>query len=192
MTVEDAIGVVREHRWASADAQAKRLREDGCSGIISLSGGAKLLQGTRADLQRMATKGRTFKLLWAFLLADPRKGTAGAMTRDLRTVLDAFRARGAYVKDVETGLSTEKPAHLRALMAVAKDMIGRSRQGLKSHLNGERAKGRPRVTFSAEQMKDAKATWRNTKDYPTWGDAAAVLPEGFTTARAHKLWGPRQ
>ena len=97
MSTEDAIGVVREHRWLKAEEQAKRLREDGCSGILSLGGGAKLLQGSRADLQRMATKGRTFKLVWAFLLADPKKGTAGAMVRDLSKAIDALRERGVKI-----------------------------------------------------------------------------------------------
>lgn len=189
MSTEDAIGVVREHRWASADAQAKRLREDGCAGIISLGGGTKLTQGSRADIQRMATKGRTFKLLWAFLLADPKKGTAGAMVRDLSKAIDALRERGAHIKDVETGLTTEK--HRRALMAVARDMIGRSRQGHKSALNGERRKGRPLVAFTGDQLRDAKAIWRNWKDYPTWDAVADALPENFNVHRAYKLWGKR-
>lgn len=33
--------------------------------------------------------------------------------------------------------------------------------------------------------------WRNVKDYPTWKAAILAFPEGFTGARAFKLWGKR-
>jgi hypothetical protein len=77
-------------------------------------------------------------------------------------------------------------------MALAEDQIGRSNKGLKSALNGAKSKGRPMASFTPMELKDAKATWRNVKDYPTWETAQLGLPKGFTTARAYKLWGKRQ
>ena len=39
MGTEDAIGVVRKHRWASLDVQRQRLQEDGCRVIVDLDTG---------------------------------------------------------------------------------------------------------------------------------------------------------
>ena len=36
MGQEDAIGVMRKHRWASLDVQRQRLKEDGCRVIVDL------------------------------------------------------------------------------------------------------------------------------------------------------------
>ncbi len=57
--------------------------------------------------------------------------------------------------------------------------------------NGAQSKGRPRGVFTADELLDAKSVWRNVKDYPTWADAAKAMPEGFTPARAFKLWQGR-
>lgn len=76
--------------------------------------------------------------------------------------------------------------------------VGRQRQGLKSAAISTARKGTPQADFTPAQLKDAKAIWRNVKDYPTWPDAAKALalivsPNGqkFTTARAYKLFGKR-
>jgi hypothetical protein len=52
-------------------------------------------------------------------------------------------------------------------------------------------KGRKALNFTAEQLREAKSIWRNVKEYPTWEAALAAMPEGFTTARAFKLWKGR-
>lgn len=59
-------------------------------------------------------------------------------------------------------------------------------------------RGRPKADFTEQQMKDAKAIWRNVKDYPTWEDARDALSEivstsgaPFTTSRAFALWKRR-
>ncbi len=77
------------------------------------------------------------------------------------------------------------------MVALADSDISRSNQGAKSATNGAKSKGRPRGDFTAEQTRDAKAVWRNVKDYRTWADAAKAMPEGFTPTRAFKLWQGR-
>jgi hypothetical protein len=188
----DTIGVVREHRWIKADEQAKRLEADGCRIIVTLNGGKRLKEVTRAELSKLTRPGTVLKFVHAFLLADPRKRYATAIKGDLIAwVRQLVDQRGGIIKDVDTGLTTERPEHRRAVLALAFEQIGLSRKGAKSAMNGRRMKGRQMLTFTSEQMKDAKAAWRNVKDYPTWSDVAKALPEKFTTARAYKLFGKR-
>jgi hypothetical protein len=183
----DKIGVVRDHRWIKASEQRKRLEAEGCRGILDFGGDA-----SRSDVLKMACQGRVFVLVHAFLLAEPKaRSKKGGLKADLAAVFKELGKRGAAVKDMETGLTTQTPEHTKAILAVSYAHIARSNQGLKSALNGAKSKGRPMASFTPMELKDAKASWRNVKDYPTWGDVAKALPEGFTTARAYKLFGKR-
>lgn len=185
----DRIGVTRQHRWISADKQAERLKPR-CPKVVSLAGGSSRVI-EREDLERLARPGTVIEFVHAFLLADPkRKRVRGGMKADFRAALERLEKRGAVVVDVDGQICSRK--HRRALLALADSDIGRSNQGLKSATNGTRSKGRPKHTPTAEELKDAKAAWRNVKDYPTWDDVKPALPEGFTVYRAHKLWGPRK
>jgi hypothetical protein len=187
----DAIGLVRDHRWLGAAEQAKRLEADGCRVILSLDDSKKFKLATREDVEKFVRKGTVLKIVHAFLLADPRKRYKAAMAADLCAWLKRLVDKGgAVLKDVDMGLTTAK--HRKAIVAVADDMIGRHCQGKRSAANGQTMRGRPLVHFTAEQMREAKAVWRNLKDYPTWEAAADALPDKFTTARAHKLWGSRK
>lgn len=189
--VNDKIGVVRQHRWINASEQERILR-DRCRIVVSLGGGkAKLV--TLAELAKLTRPGTVVELVHVFLLADPkRKRMAGGMKADLKAAVALLvDKRQGVISDAETGLTTETPGHRKAIMALAEDQIGRSNKGLKSALNGAKSKGRPAADFTPAELKDAKAAWRNMKDYPTWGDVAKALPEGFTTARAYKLFGKR-
>lgn len=189
--VQDKIGVVRHHRWLSAAEQEKILAER-CRIVVSLGGG-KAKAVTLDELAKLTRPGTVIELVHVFLLADPRKKRiVGGMKADLKAAIAKLvDKRGGVIVDVDAGLTTEKAGHRQALMALAEDQIGRSNKGLKSALNGAKSKGRPVEKFDAYELKNAKAVWRNVKDYPTWPDAAAAMPEGFTTARAYKLWGKR-
>lgn len=189
----DKIGIVRHHRWIGTAEQHKRLLECGCRAVVELGGKSNPV--THADLVRMATEGRTFVLVHAFLLADPRrKKMKGGLRADFDAMVDKLTARGAAVKDLEIGLTTADKRHRQAITAVAHSHISRSNRGLRSALNGARSKGRPEAQFTREQMKDARAIWRNIKDYPSWEAAQAAFDkdvDGFTTARAFRLWKGR-
>lgn len=200
MNAVDIIGVVREHRWQSADAQAKQLRASGCSRIVTLGGGSKRLpEFARKELLRAAREGTTFRLVYAFLLYDPKKRGAGAARDDLEATVDAIVRKGAAIECLFGELTTAKPGQRTALVAMAREMIGRDKQGAKSAANGKRQKGRQLVEFTKEQIEKARTIWRDTVEYPTWPDARKALAEivtakgeKFTADRAHKLWPLRK
>ena len=113
------------------------------------------------------------------------------MKADLRMALRQLEKRGAKVSDVDSGLTTAKEGHRRAMLALADQQIGRSNRGAKSALNGAHSRGRPVRRFTADELRDAKAVWRNVKDFPTWADAENGMPKDFTAARAFRLWRGR-
>lgn len=184
----------------SADDQADALKGCNPQAVWSLNGGTKLKLCFDRDLLKWATSpGRVFRVYHAFLLVEPAKHT--------RTMRDKFKAlmrelvdkRGAVIEDAYAALTTAHPGQRKAMEAMAREMIARSCRGAKSAANGERSRGRQFVEFSAAQKKDAKAIWRNVKDYPTWEDAGEALKEicttageKFTTDRAFKLWRGRR
>lgn len=188
----DKIGVVRDHRWASADEQAELLAPR-CRIVVSLGGGRSSLIRSRGDLDdllKWCRPGTVVELWRAFLLADPkRKRLSGGMRREFQRALKLLKQRGAQVFDVHEDIGSDKPG---ALMAVVDRDIGRSTRGRAAADNLVVARRGRKVThFTAEQMRAAKAVWRNVKDYPTWADAAKAMPEGFTPARAFRLWKGR-
>jgi hypothetical protein len=193
MSDDDHIGVVREHRWTNVKLQRERLKADGCRVILDMK------DTTRADLFRIVRSGTTVKLFRAYYLADPRnRKKKGGMKADALATLRRLCCKppngiGAVVKDVETGLSTADPAQKAAIVALIKDQATRDGKGLKSAANGANSKrGRVPRAFTADEMRDAKAVWRNLKDYPTWDDAQKALPKGFTVHRAFRLWKGRK
>lgn len=188
----DKIGVVRDHRWFKADEQAARLAPR-CRVVVSLGGG-KVKQARLEDLAQWCRPGTVVELVHAFLLAEPRrKRLSGGMRSDFRKALAMLEKRGARVFDLEADVGS---GQRKALLAVVDADIGNSNRGRQSSLNGHKSKrGRKAAHFTAQQIKEAKAIWRNTKDYPDWEAAQAAFDaevDGFTTARAFKLWQGRQ
>lgn len=191
----DRIGVVRQHRWVSADKQAELLAPR-CRKIVSLGGG-KLPQVEREDVEKLARPGTVIELVHAFLLADPRrKKQRGGLQADFRAALERLESRGAVVVDVDASICSRK--HRRAMLALADKDIARSNQGAKSATNGARSKGRQEADFTPKQWEDAYNVWHNRKAFPFWNDvdvalAKIVSPNGqkFTRYRAHAKWGGR-
>jgi hypothetical protein len=189
---DDAIGLVRAHRWANIDVQTRHLRADGCRGIINLD------KVSRAEVLRLLRDGRMGKLLYAVFLADPRRKRK--VYEDFRDTLAKIETRGGIVKDVSTGLDSADKTKRTALLDVVRGQVRRHLQGAKSAENGRNHKpGRKLVQFSREQIAAAKAIWRDLIEYPTWEAADAALErivsakgEKFTRWRARRLWGQRQ
>lgn len=199
MSENDHIGVIRPHRWISADAQRERLEADGCRIIVALAG--KKETCTREELEKLTRPSSVIKFVHAFLLADPRRRRSqGGLKADFLAALKRLTdkppaGRGGTLKDVATGLTTANPEHRRVIIASANDQITRDGKGLKSALNGARNRGRQAIDLNKDQLRDAKAIWRNLVDYPEWQDADAGLKTvhpKFTRYRAHRLWGPRK
>jgi hypothetical protein len=189
---DDAVGLVRHHRWAKVEVQQVRLKEDGCRAIIDL-GTTK-----REEVLRLLRDGRTGKLLYAFLLVDPKRKRK--LFEDFRAVLAKIEARGGVVKDVFTGLDNADKARRAALLDVVRGQARRHLQGAKWAEEPMRHKpGRRPQEFTAEQLAAAKAIWRDRIEYPTWKATDGALEQirskkdrPFTRHRAHDLWGPRQ
>jgi hypothetical protein len=186
MTDEDAIGVVRAHRWATLAEQRQRLKADGCRVVIDLG------ETPRDALLPMIREGTVVKAAYAFLLAERKGATAGLADYHRLAERLAKLPRGCvgWVKDLETGLVAHTPGTRKAMLAVVKDQLARHGKGLRSAENGKR--GGQLRTFTETQMAKAEAVWNNVKRYPTWEDAAKALPEGFSVWRAHKLWQGRR
>lgn len=181
MSTEDAIGFIRPHKRISEKVQRAALTEDGVRGFID----------NRDDIERMACAGRVFKVRHLFLFAEPRARKRIGWRKDLLAFLGRIEKKGAVIKDVDMGLTTEKPEHRYAMVALAIEQL--SNNGRVMHLNKKRT-GRKPTAFSAEQLRDFKAVWRDCKEYPTWDavrNAYINMDEKFTVARAYRLWGPR-
>jgi hypothetical protein len=192
MSTDDTIGVVHEHRWCKPAEQVKRLEADGCRIIVSLGGG-KAKPVTFDELVKLSRAGTVLKFVHVMFLSDLRKRGAKAVRASFiareKKLVDG---RGAILKDLDSQLTTEHPGHRKAILALTDDLIVRHGQGAKTAAVNQARRGRSITTFTADQMRDAKAVWRNVKDYPRWEDAAEALPEKFTVARAHRLWGKRK
>lgn len=189
---EDAIGLVRAHRWANIDVQTKMLKADGCRAIIDLG------KTNRAEVLRLLRDGRTGKLPYAFLLVDPKRKRK--LFDDFRAVLAKIEERGGFVKDVFTGLDNTDKARRVALLDVVRGQARRHLQGAKWAEEPMRHRpGRKPQDFSEAQFVAAKAIWRDRIEYPTWKATDAALAEirsakdkPFTRYRARDKWGPRQ
>lgn len=184
----------------SADEQADKLKATGVTAVYSLGGGKRLRKITWTELDKLATApGRVFRLIYAFLLAEPAKQTP-AFRRRFKTAVRALtEKRPGVIEEVDSGLTTAIPGQKRAMMALANETIRRSCQGARAIRVAEARKGRQLTEFSAEQITEARIIWRDLYDYPTWQSASVELakiitPKGekFTTARARKLFGLRK
>lgn len=190
MAVDDeAIGLVRAHRWASVAAQTRRLKEAGCSRIFDLD------KQDRKDMERIAGR-RVVRLVYAFLLASPAK-TRG-MWADFLGSLARIEARKGVVVDMSTRLdsATQRPAFLD----IVRGQVRRHNQGEKSGENHPKgAPGRPEAQYSRGDWRLAYVIWHDPVAYPTWDAAkealakikAANTKEPFSVARAHQKWNGR-
>ncbi len=183
----DKIGVVRDHRWVKAVEQHRRLEAEGCRGIVEIDGKKNPVH--QSDIIKMACPGRVFALAHAFLLADPKgRNRRGGVKADFDAVLKALTDKGAIVKDMETGLTTETAEHRRAVMAVSYSHIARSNQGLKSALNGTRSRGRPKEWADP---KDRKIIWEewHSSEHKTNADAVKAASERLGREVSHAaMW----
>lgn len=175
--------------------QRERLQQDGCRIIVELDG--KKDSVTRSELEKLTRPGTVVKFMFPFLLADPKaKNKKGGMKADFEQALDRLtdkrpKGRAGIVKDVTAGITTADAMQKRAIIALAKEHLAASGQGAKSAEIGKRQRGRSRVDFTPDEMKQFKAIWRDTVEYPTWDDADAAFKKinpRFNKWRANKAW----
>jgi hypothetical protein len=187
---DDAIGLVRAHRWASAAAQTRKLKEAGCSKVFDLD------KQDRKDMEKIAGRRRTL-LVYAFLLANPDK-TRG-MWADFLASLGRIEARQGVVVDVGTGLNSLQ--HKAEFRAVVRDQVRRHNQGGRADEPGPKGKpGRKALTFTQGQYRQARLIWKDLEHFPTYDAAEHELRKikaqnnpkiGFSMSRAFRKWGKR-
>lgn len=187
MDVDDeAIGLVRAHRWATVKTQTKALKEAGCTKIFDLG------EQKRADMERIAGR-RVVRLVYAFLLANPDR-TRG-MWADFLGSLERIEARGGVVADMSTRLdsSTQRAAFLD----VVRGQVRRHNQG-ENPAERKGKPGRQRVVFTAGQIRQARTIWRDLENYPDNAAATAALKKiksaggvKFSESRAYRLFKKR-
>ncbi len=190
MRQEDAIGVMRKHRWASLDAQRRALQEDGCRVIIDL-------ESTPRDWLFTAIRDFTvIKAAFACLLT-PRQSVRAGLTDYARFVDKIAKLpRGCVgaVKDLDTGLVADSPGTRKAMLSVVREQLMRSNRGLAASESARR--GPKALTLDRLQEAKAEAIWRNVLKYPRWEDVEPALQKhihkSFTRWRAHRMFGPRQ
>jgi hypothetical protein len=195
MSENDHIGVVRTHRWLSAEAQRKRLKEDGVRTIVELDG--KKDAATRDELAKLTRETTLIKIVHAFLLADPKqRRKRGGMKADLvaywkRLTVAPPKGRGGTIKDVDLGLTSENPAHERAILAAANEMLARDGKGLKSLANSKKnTKGRAPAEFPPGTREKVEPIWFDSR--LTWDDCRERLkPLGVSVDRAYEWFGKR-
>lgn len=204
MSTEDAIGVVRAHRWATLEEQRARLKADGVRTIIDL--------GTTPRDQLLGSirdgAGTVFKLAYAFLLTDPNKGAKRALAdykafacKIAKLSREYHKPGGAkakvivhgYVKDLETGLVANTSGTRRAMLAVVKEQLAKHGKGKRSADNGTR--GRKALVLDELQFAKGEAIWRNPR-YGSWVEAEKALQQHvhkrLTRWRANRLWKVRK
>jgi predicted GIY-YIG superfamily endonuclease len=115
---------------------------------------------------------------------------AGRVERRTHKLLASAHIQGEWFRTTKRDASDALDEAVRQIVAGVK--LPRRPRGVKED------KGAPEADFTAAHFREAKAIWRNTKDYPTWPDTVAPLaeivsPNGqkFTTDRAYKLFGKR-
>jgi len=116
---------------------------------------------------------------------------------DGRDAIEEVERRGGSIVEIGSTRSTADPKQRRQLiedMARSVGAGGRSLSSEQARANGAKAgskRGRRPADITEEKRKAAKAIWESRR-VATWEAAAALLrPLGYSTARAHKEFGPR-
>ena len=189
---EDAIGVIRKHRWMSNDVQTEKLKADGCRVIVSLD------STDRTQLARMIRERTVIKSVYAFLLVDPRKRGVNRMVADYSKFAEQLahlprKCRG-IIKDVDSGFLAETIPQRRVMLNVVEKQCAKHHKGAKSAANLPR--GGQKKVFSPEQYQIAREQiWENLIRYPRWEDCQRAFDErvpGFTVWRANREFRKRQ
>lgn len=140
-------------------------------------------------LIRSIRKGSIVELVELFLLA-PREGRADTRRRALEATVEQIIARGAVIRELNTGHDSRH--NLPRMVTRAVEMIGRSGRGKRSAVNGRASKGRP-PHFTREQDDTARQIWFD-RHYATADDAIAAMHAAgikMKRTRAYTKFGPR-
>lgn len=178
-------GYVRHMTRITADSQAEKLRSHGVPNdkIYTEGNGEESLDA----LIRSARKGEVIAVTRMHVLAPPKGKTSDRPRVALWKALHAIEAKGAAILEVETGRSTAASnAERDEMIADAIEQITHSGRSPRKR----DTPGRPPVMFSPEDIEKARIVWAD-RGIATWGEVRERLPNGFSTWRAYKMFGPR-
>lgn len=180
-------GFSRKHPRHTLGTQEKALREQGAAVVFVADEHRDL---TREQFLKALRKGDTLVIWRLFLLAEPRQKTRDNPRQDLWSVLADLRKRNVTVLEAATGRVSADQAQRDAMLAEAIEMLTYGGRGhsVTAKINGSKG-GRPSAQFTDQQIKDAKAAWFCVKIEKN-EDAVKQFPEGFSAARAYKMFGP--
>lgn len=174
----------------AVEIQEDRLKADGCRVVVSLD------KVDRDQLKRMIRERTVVKVVYPFLLVDPRKRGVIRMVTDYSKFAEELanlpRKCHAYIKDVESGFVAETVPQRRVMLSVVREQCAAHHKGAKSVKNLPR--GGQRKLFSDEQIETARLIWENVRRYPSWDSAQAGFDErvpGWTVWRANREFGKR-
>ena len=183
--MNDVIGYIRVilPRYALA-GQKEAMERHGIEKYLVEGGRKPKPTGTRQDVTRMMTEGRTLAIQHLFLLADPAK--RANMRRDLWRAIDEVEKRKGVIWELYTGLRSDDRKQRDEMMRNAVEALARGRH----KRSAADKRGRPKKDFTPLQIEKAQQIWQSRR-LKTWAAVKEQLPPGFTLARAYKLWGPR-
>jgi hypothetical protein len=185
--IKDIIGVVRNHRWISAEEQRERIEADGCRTIVQLGG--RRDDEAMEGLILLARPGTVLKLTHAFLLGDPNTTKKGGFKASFDAAVEAItERRGGTILDMETNLTTAKPNHRKAIVAVAHDHIARSNQGLSSALNGAKSHGRPKAWTDPKERQIIWDEWHSVANKTNVDAVKAATKRIGRDVYYHTMW----
>lgn len=188
MSDQDHIGVTRHNRWMPTSEQRSRLEAAQVRRIVDLD------QHPREYLLRLVREKSTVVLVYAFLLAEPRR-RASDMLRDY----DAFTAKlaklprgcSAAVQDLDTGLTADTPGLRKAMLEVVRTQLAKHVRGqAMAKTNKSRA-----VVFTKAERDMFEAIWVNTKRYREWPHCDAAFKKinpKMNMWRGFRMFGPRK
>lgn len=163
--------------------------------LVAAGAGHPIRIGTRAaptwrDAVKRVRPGDQVHI-WALVLIPTRRGVDFELppVAQPREIIREIEARGGVLIEVYTGRTSAKTRDKSGMIADAVTALkGGGRKKLPA---GHRAAGRRPREWTKAEMQHAERVWRDVVKYPTWGFAQMHLPDGFTAARALRLWGPR-
>jgi Asp-tRNA(Asn)/Glu-tRNA(Gln) amidotransferase A subunit family amidase len=135
--------------------------------------------------QRRKGKGDVVAVKRLMLLADPNYARSkGGVRQSMREAVQAIEKAGATILELDTGRRRDDPAVREDMMLDAINDLSRTRRQ-------HEVPGRPRRTWSAEQVRIMTGHWESNKHLTNEDAAAAVRADGVkaTTSIIGKLLG---
>lgn len=181
---EDTICVIVPTPRVAERIQRKHLIPDGCRTVTVCTG-----KDWRPKLLRIVRAGSLVKVFRLHLLADRTKARLkGGLIADLIRVVDQIEARGAHIKEVETGLLTSRSRDKNAMLERAAVTLRLGSREPTGRVGGRRKLAE---TYDERQREVIAAEWHSRKHKTNTAAVAAMAKRGvkITENQCWKLEG---